>query len=190
MSMLNLHRGLRSASLSVCVLLLMTGCSVFSPSERPAEMVLLQPADGPLPVLLTQRVSLNKWGQQQQFIAIGRFTYQQTKLVALLPTGQQLLYLEFDGEELTQRTAPSVELPGKEILALIQFALWSDEALHNSYRPEQGWALELTDRRRQLLYNDKVLLDVLYAKQQVIIDNQLKGYQVMIETLEQKDLTP
>lgn len=173
---------------SLLVLLLMTGCSVIGTSNLQAEMKLLQPIDGPSPVLLTQRVTLDSWGQQQQFIAIGRFTYAQTQLVALLPTGQQLLSLEFDGQELTQRTAASIELPGNDILALIQFALWPDDALQHSYGAEQGWAVALADDHRQLSYDGKLWLNVEYRGQQVNIDNQLVGYRVIIETLEQKEL--
>lgn len=169
-------------------LLLLAGCSFFGAAERLAEMLLLNPAAGPAPVLLTQRVTLDGWGQQRKFIAIARFNYEQTKLVALLPTGQQLLYLEFDGEQLKQRTVPSIELPGKDILALIQFALWPNDALQNSYRSEQGWALEISDKRRQLMYNDSLVLDVSYDGQQINIENHLAGYRVKIETLEQKDL--
>lgn len=169
-------------------LLQASGCSAIRPVQAPADMVLLNPSRGPAPVLLTQRVTLNGWGQQRQFIAICRFTYEQARLVALLPTGQQLLYLEFDGEQLEQRTMPSIELPGKDILALIQFALWPDEVLHNSYVSEQGWKIVITENQRQLMYRDSVLLDVIYDRQQIRIENHRAGYQVRIETLERKDL--
>lgn len=175
--------------LSLLLLLLQTaGCSSLRPVQAPADMVLLNPSRGPAPVLLTQRVTLDGWGQQRQFIAICRFTYEQARLVALLPTGQQLLYLEFDGEQLEQRTMPSIELPGKDILALIQFALWPAEVLHSSYVSENGWKVAITDNRRQLIYRDSVLLDVIYDRQQISIENHRAGYQVRIETLESKDL--
>jgi len=175
------------ASLAL-LLLLAAGCSVIRPVPEPVDMLLLSPSAGPAPVLLTQRVTLTGWRQQQQFVAICRFNYDQAKLVALLPTGQQLLYLEFDGEQLEQRNAPSIELPGKDILALIQFALWPNEALQNSYAAEQGWKIEITDKRRQLIHSDSVLLDVVYDGQQISIENYRAGYQVRIETLERKDL--
>lgn len=158
------------------------------PAPEPVDMLLLSPSVGPAPVLLTQRVTLTGWGQQQQFVAICRFNYDQAKLVALLPTGQQLLYLEFDGKQLAQRSAPSIELPGKDILALIQFALWPDEVLHNSYVSEQGWKIVITEKQRQLIYRDSVLLDVIYDRQQISIENHRAGYQVRIETLKSKDL--
>ncbi|WP_290702700.1 DUF3261 domain-containing protein [Amphritea sp.] len=172
------------------LLLLLAGCSSLGTVERPAEMLLLKPAQGPVPVLLTQRVTLSSWGQQKQFVAIARFTYGQSKLVALLPTGQQLLYLEFDGEQLVQRAMPSIELPGKDILALIQFALWPRDALQSNYRSEQGWKVDITDRRRELTHNDNPWLDVRYDGQQINIYNYLSKYRVLIETLEQKDLVP
>lgn len=170
------------------VLLLLAGCSGLGTVERPAEMLLLKPSGGPPPVLLTQRVTLRSWGQEKQFIAIGRFTYEQAKLVALLPTGQQLLYLEFDGEKLEQRTVPSIELPGKDILAIIQFALWPSDALQDGYRSEQGWSIDITDRRRQLTHSDELWLDVSYDAPQINIYNHRAKYRVLIETIEQKDL--
>ena len=176
----------------VLLLLLLAGCSSFNTvtAEPPAEMLLLHPAQGPSPVLLTQRVTLSSWGQDKQFVAIGRFTYEESKLVALLPTGQQLLYLEFDGEQLVQRAMPSIELPGKDILALIQFALWPRDALQSNYRSEQGWTIDITDRRRELTHNDNPWVDVSYDGQQINIYNYLAKYRVLIETLEQKDLVP
>lgn len=172
------------------LLLLLAGCSGLGTVERPAEMLLLKPAEGPAPVLLTQRVTLRSWGQEKQFIAIGRFTYEQTKLVALLPTGQQLLYLEFDGEKLEQRMVPSIELPGKDILAIIQFSLWPSDAVQNSYPGEQGWSIDITDRRRELTHNDELWLDVSYDEHQINIYNYRAKYRVLIETIEQKDLLP
>ena len=171
-------------------LFLLAGCSSFGTVERSPEMLLLKPVHGPAPVLLTQRVTLSSWGQQKQFVAIARFTYEESKLVALLPTGQQLLYLEFDGEQLEQRAMPSIELPGKDILALIQFALWPGDTLQRNYRSDQGWKIDITDDRRELTHNDNLWVDVSYHEQQINIYNYLAKYRVLIETLEQKDLEP
>ncbi len=191
MSQLSLQWQLIRRCAGALLLLMLAGCSSFRTAQPPpVEMLLLQPAQGPQPVLLTQRITLNGWGQQQQLVAIGRFTYAQTQLVALLPTGQQLLYLAFDGEQLEQRSLPSIELPGKDILAQIQFALWPDSALLESYRSGDSWAVVMTGGRRQLFHDGTVLLDVSYRGQQINIENHLAGYRVSIETLEQKDLLP
>lgn len=165
-----------------------SGCSIgYQPDSTAVSLQLLRPAQGPAPVLLKQTVTLDAWGKQQQFMAISRLSYERSRMVALLPTGQQLMYLEYDGEQLIQQVLSSIELPAEDILAMVQFVLWPETALSGHYRPEQGWQLELSDKQRKLIHNDMLLLDVMYQGQQISIENHLEGYRVMIKTIEQKD---
>jgi hypothetical protein len=151
---------------------------------------LLDPRLGPAPVLLKQSVTLEVRGRQQQFIALSRLTAERSRVAALLPTGQQLLYLDYDGRQLTQEAISSIELPGEDILALMQFVLWPGPALLNSYQAESGWRAEVSQQQRRLIYKDRLLLDVSYGEWQVSVDNRLHGYRLTIRTIEQREIEP
>ena len=169
--------------------LLLSGCAAFSSAVIDSEQLhLLPPAQGPKPVLLKQKVTMTVKGQEQQFIAVSRLSHKDARLIALLPTGQQLLYLEFDGVQFQQHSAPSIELPGKAILATIQFTLWPENTLRAYYPHNQGWRTEIKSDRRQLWHNGSLLLDVHYEAERIRVENYLDAYQATIQTLEERDL--
>ncbi len=179
----------------------LTGCSSMglsssdrlakpSPEESPASarLTLLPPAEGPDAVLLTQKVTLEAWGQQRQFLVVTRLLPGQTQLVALLPTGQQLLSLVYDGDVLSQQTLPSVDIPGEEILAILQFALWPQVSVRAHYPSSAGWQVVASDERRALLTPAGVRLDVSYLSDGLKVNNYQSDYRVWIQTLERKVL--
>ena len=83
---------------------LLAGCAS-QPSTRPQSpsLNLLPPAEGVESVLLKQKVTMLAAQGQQQFLAVARFDRQNLKLVVLLPSGQRLLTLDYDGEKLRQQ---------------------------------------------------------------------------------------
>ena len=105
-------------ALTLLAALLLAGCSA-SQMATPAvvELVLLPPSEGPAPVLLKQKITLLAGQRQQQFLAVARFEHDRLELVVLLPGGQRLLTLGYDGEELLQESLASIDLKGRDILA-------------------------------------------------------------------------
>lgn len=175
--------------LVIGVFCLLAGCALVRPdADATATLALLPPAEGPAPVLLKQRVDMQTHGEQLAFLVVSRFERQQVRMVALLPTGQPLTTLEYDGKQLQQRDAMPVNLPGESILATIQFALWPERSLRRHYRPEQGWALSTETGRRQLWHHGVLLLDIVYDADITRVYNHAQEYQVRIETLEAMDL--
>lgn len=170
---------------AVCLL---AGCSLFRPEPVVAEkLVLLPPAEGPAPVLLKQTVAMQARGESMQFLVISRFDRQQAKLVALMATGQQLMALAYDGRQLKQTLNVPVELPGEEILAMIQFALWPDAALNQHYPSDKGWAVGIEANRRQLWHHGALQLDIVYDGETTRVRNYPGQYQVTIQTLEKRN---
>ena len=171
------------------LLLLLGGCSSrqVTPPE-PRELVLLPPAEIASEVLLKQKIGFEARGQQQQFLVVARFLRQRLGLVLLLPAGQALLTLDYDGLALSQNNRSTVDLPGREILASMQFALWPEDSLRRHYPPEAGWQVDLKQDERLLLTRSGAVLKISRNDGILIVDNHLHDYRVIIQTLEKNDL--
>lgn len=169
------------------MVMLLGSCSVFNTTTTgPRELLLLAPDAGPPAVLLKQKVTMEAQGEQHQFLAIIRLEPSQSKLRALLPTGQTILSLDYDGESLKQNNYSPVDLPGEEILAMMQFSLWPIMAVRQSYSPQNGWYVEEFAKRRQLSTADGVMLTVDYvADNEIIIEHYPHRYKVTIILLEE-----
>jgi hypothetical protein len=174
---------------ALVVLLFLSGCSAqrFSASE-PKVLKLLPPAEGSVSVLLKQKVTFQVGERQQQFLSVARFDQQRLKLVVLLPTGQVLLSLDYDGEKLVQEILTPVDLPGREIMAIIQFAMWPEHSIKTHYSEKDGWQVETSPGKRILLTESGMVLKVTYQLDELSVDNYLKGYRIIVHTLERTEL--
>ncbi len=168
--------------------LLLSSCSLISTkASAPSELILLPPAQGPEPVLLKHNIVMQSQGMEQQFIVVIRLDYQQVKLKALLPTGQVILAIKYDGNEFDHENFSPIEVPSKEILAMMQFSLWPLSTLHDYYRPEIGWTVTDTNMERTLTTMDgKVLTTQFLDDNNVIVEHHLHDYRVIISPLGHK----
>lgn len=171
------------------IVLVLFGCSTFqSPRPQTVQLKLLPPAEGPEETLLKQKVTMQSAGLEQQFVAVLRLQHDRLKLAALLPTGQQLFFLEYDGEVLIQKNTSSVDVPDRDILAIMQFALWPSSSVQQHYRREDDWVVGITAEQRTLLTSSGELLEVTYQGGSVVIVNHLHGYRLTVQPLENKNL--
>ncbi len=108
--------------------------------------------------------------------------------MALLPTGQQLFFLEYDGEKLIQKNFSSIEIPSEDILAIMQFVLWPSRSIKHHYATEDGWIVETSAEQRTLLSNSALLIKVSYQRETVIIENHHHDYQLRVQPLENMGL--
>jgi hypothetical protein len=174
---------------ALVALLFLYNCSAQqynSPAAK--DLKLLPPAEVSAAVLLKQKLSLQFGGKQQQFLVVARFEPQRLKLVVLSPIGQQLLMLDYDGEALVEESFSSIDLPGREILAIIQLALWPAQSVRNNYPEKEGWLLEIGDERRVLQGAGRMYLKVSYEEEKLIIENYIHDYQVIVHLLETTEL--
>ncbi|SIQ31442.1 Protein of unknown function [Marinobacterium stanieri] len=168
---------------------LLAGCSLFrtEPVAVPA-LPLLAPFFGPDATLLKQRVVINARGEAVSFMLVSRFESQRTRLAALLATGQPIMLLEYDGEQLEQQVKIPVQLPVEDILAMIQFAEWPEAALRQHYGRGAGWSLSLEAKRRQLWHHGALILDLTFSGEHIQVTHYPDSYDVSITTIERKDL--
>lgn len=181
-----------SRRLAVFALLLFVwlgGCSSRQlETTPPPQLVLLPPAEIASEILLKQKITFEAGGRQQQFLVVARFQRPRLKLVLLLPSGQPLLTLDYDGRKLLQNNQSTVELPGREILASMQFSLWPLQSVQRHYPTEDGWQIKAADRNRTLLTASGVVLKISHKSENLVVDNRLHDYRVIIQTLEKREL--
>jgi hypothetical protein len=174
---------------ALVAMLTLTACSTNRlTAPEPVTLNLLPPVEVPAAVLLKQKITLQADTGQRQFLAVARFGLQRLKLVVLLPTGQQLLSLVYDGEKLVQEDYGPIELPGREILAIIQFAMWPEDSIKTHYPEKDGWLVETSADQRILLTASGAVLKISYQPGELSVDNYLHGYRVIVNTLERTEL--
>ena len=169
--------------------LILAGCSVFSTVEKPIDgLILLPPIQGAETQVLKQKVTLKKHAQTKQFLAVTRFSAQETKFVALLPTGHVFLYLLQDKNGFEEKNESGIALPSKDILAMIQFTFWPESAIKLAYPESQGWQIEITPNTRNLYYKQTLLLEIKIEGENVSITHHGDHYNVDIHTFDQEVL--
>jgi len=178
---------LKIASLPVLMFLFDCSAQQFS-APRPVGLKLLPPDEVSVAVLLKQKVTLQTGERQQQFLVVARFQQHRLELVVLSPTGQKLLTLDYDGENLVQDTLSSIDLRGKEILAIIQFALWPEHSINIHYPKKDGWVVEIAPEKRILFTASGMLLKISYQADELIVDNHIQDYRVIVHTLERTEI--
>lgn len=174
---------------SLYSLITLSGCSLFRTVERPIDgLVLLPPIQGTATQVLKQKVTIEKYTQTKQFIAVTRFSPQETKLVALLPTGQTFLYLLYDQNGFEEKNDAGIELPSKDILAMIQFTYWPESEIKLGYPESQSWHIEIKPHQRHLYYKNALLLEIKIEDDNVTITHHGDRYTTDIHTFDQEVL--
>ena len=168
----------------------LVGCfSLPVPSASIGSFRLLPPTLGPEASLLKQVVTMKFDQEQREFIAITRMDKMRIQVEALLPTGQSVFSLDYNGHKLIQKQVSDFKVPGEEILKIMQFTLWPEDTIKQYYRLEDGWTLEFSANKRSLKNNDQQL-DVLYDNDKMVIDKKFsqkpRHYRVIIHTFEQQ----
>jgi len=175
-------------SLGFCLFVISACSSANLSMPIPDRLVLLPPSGGPSPVLLKQKVTFDKAGRQQQFLVVSRINSQQVDLVILLATGQKVLSVSYNGVSFSQQQHLSANIPGEEILALVQFVLWPEFIIRQHYRQEDGWILAFEEGRRSILTRVGVWVTVEHRAGSIIVENYSQNYRVVIELIDSLDL--
>ena len=163
-------------------------CALFTPRQAEIELQLLPPADLEQEVLLKQKLTFVSDGREQRFLAVVRLERERVRMLVLTAAGRQLLALDYDGETLSQDNRSQQPIPGREMLASLQFSLWPSSSIRQRYRPENGWLVEIGDTQRSLLTSSGAVLIIRRNPEATILDNLVSRYRVRIETLERTDL--
>ena len=169
---------------------IISGCSWSSVNDvEPHKLLLLPPSEGPNAVLLKQKLTMTSVGGNHQVIVLTRLEKNQLKFRALLPTGQIVLSIDYDGKALVQHDYSSFSLPSEEILATLQFSLWPIDSIKKHYHLRDGWQLVVGEKQRELKTKTRHIMTITYpSAEKILVVNKLSNYQINIELIEQKKL--
>ncbi|MEP4888970.1 MAG: DUF3261 domain-containing protein [Aliiglaciecola sp.] len=174
----------------ICLCLCLGACSLLnSGANRAFPLLLLPPVNGPESAIYKQRLELESETNFSKLLVVLKIDKSEIKLRGLLPTGQSVYALDYDGQNLNHQSFGGNELPAQDILSMLQFALWPESAIRQYYQQDEGWLLEIKPKYRLLSLNGSIKLRVDYlADQQLMLENYAHQYKVKIETLEYKRL--
>ena len=174
-----------SLILAVCV----SGCSVFPAKSQSIELPLLTFDHHPQSQLIKQSVTVQNNDLALTFLVLSRIRTDSLKTVAILPTGQQLYSLEYDGRELQTDVSELMKVKPSEIIAMQQFVLWPLESIEQEFRKKSDdWAVKEALPVRELFYADHLVLTATYSTYGVEIRHHLKNYTMLINSLESQPL--
>lgn len=149
-----------------------------------SDLLLLPPESAPEPALLKQKVTMIHQQKSQTFMVVSRFTAHNVHVVVLMPTGQRMLDMHYDGSKFEVENLTEQPLPAREILSVMQFALWSEAEVKRAYQSEQGWQTKMTDSQRLLMKNQLPVVQVQLQPNHIEIAHIPHKYRVIIEPLE------
>lgn len=171
--------------LSGFVLGFLTACStLFTPQFSGEQLKLLSPEAGPEAALLKQKMTIHSLKTDQSLISLTRLDPEQTQVMVLVPAGQPLLTMRYDGELLTVENKTEVDFPAHEIMAMLQFSLWPEAAISNAYPQNAGWQFQSGPGQRVLMRHGKVWLTVNYEHDKTLLQNAQRGVTLSITMLE------
>ncbi len=169
------------------MVLLLSACSLFSKvDDSNRALMLLPPAEGPAPSVVKQVITLRARGDETSFLVVTKLELEKLGLVALLPTGQTLLTLDYDGLNLEQKVFTEINLPSEEMLAIMQFALWPELSVKQHYSRDAGWAVTIEPELRTLSSAIGKVLTIRYKEDTVLIQHHSYQYEVLVKTIEKK----
>lgn len=177
---------MRVANLLIfCFIFFLSGCSLFSKlNSIEQELMLLPPVQGPQASILKQVVTVKDNEEESSFIVVTKLESDKLKLVALLPTGQTLLTLDYDGLNFEQQLFSEISLPSKEMLAIMQFALWPELSVRQHYKRDASWVVTIDSEQRTLSTVTEKVLTLQYQQNTVLIEHHLHQYEVLVRTIE------
>ena len=165
------------------------GCSILNiEQEKNKALILLPIQQGPANYVYKHKITIEGRGQQRDFIAISRLNTESLKVAVLLANGQKIMSLQYDGEEFKQNLFSEIEVPAKDIMAIMQFSLWPKQTVVEYYPAAQGWITTFSDHKRTLSGYHKLVLEVDYSAKKLSVRNARHDYRVYIRNLDQTDL--
>lgn len=169
---------------------LLNGCASFTSliNSPTAKLKLLPVENFSASVLLKQDITLIRQEDEFRFLSVIRVEHDRLALVAVSPIGMPLFSLEYVDGEVFQTSPPGFNVPGEEILAVLQFSLWPQESIKKLYSEAKGWSWTFSEQKRTLIKATEAVLQVDYNTAGLTAHDYLNEYTVMVKTLEKRDL--
>jgi len=117
-------------------------------------------------------------------------TFDRVTVVGLLPAGNRVFSVRYDGTKVEQERTPQVpaQLQPQQLLADLQLAFWPVESLHDAFRGGP-WKLSQPDSRtRRLLRDGRLVAEVHYGdtdpwQGRAWLVNLERGYALIVDSV-------
>jgi len=165
----------------VSALLLLNACTSLNTLPEPEGLLLLPPVAEPGSQAQKQIISLDLHGKKVQFITVSQFTDQESRLMALWPSGQPVMDIRYDGSGFSEHIYGQLPVSGQDVMSVVQFSLWPEDIVKNFYHADSGWRVYLSDSERWLKYHDRFWLKVDINGDLYQVTHYKNNYRVEIE---------
>lgn len=195
--------GMTLRTVTLGLLLGLSGCQILTLASGPDSPPLVPPQQDRATLQLSQRLMIRMPdGQTRRMLAVTTLASDRLQLNGLSSTGQRLLEVRWDGDELATWQAPGMEksVPARWLLAQIQLAYLPATVLHRHYR--DNWSLQTDTGKRHLLLEGESHItvtcrapfsdgnDCLLPGTSVLIDHHRSGIFVRVDTLKVVEKSP
>lgn len=162
----------------------LSACGLLSKSLMPDNTLLLMaPELGPEQGVLQQKVTLVREGKSQTFVVVTEISKQSMRVAVLMPTGQRVLTMKYDGQTFESTNYTDIVIPAQEVFSLMQFAIWPVKALDVYYSEQSGWQTSFLPQQRLLFKHQQAILKMQLKPNQTQVHHLLHQYQVIIQPL-------
>lgn len=163
----------------IILILLSSGliaCSTLMKAQKLPEFPLFNPATLGQDIQLTQVVTSQVNDLPQVMLAAWSIENGKMSLVGLTVTGQEILRLQYDGNELTEEYSPLLKTPinGQIVISQIQFAYWPLDKIKQQLSGS-SWKLIQDDEQRIITYKDH-LVTTIKAHNSAVTPAQFSQY--------------
>jgi len=170
------------------VLLTLTGCQVTHNYQR-LHLPLMSPADWSQNLQVTQIVTISSHKKRLKAMTALLLTPDKITMAILSTIGQRLVAVEYDGTNLDITYGETIEpLPVRQILSLIQLALWPKQILRMAYQNELE--LVVTRELRQVFFEESLAVEVTLSDWQldwpnvIHITNHMSAMEIDVITVD------
>lgn len=126
---------------------------------------------------------------KKTFLAAWAVDDQTMRLVGLSPTGQRLMTLSYDGEQLTEDYSNLLEdpIPGQTVMSYVQLAHWPQASIEMGLQ-SSSWSVDFLSDRRVLNYRGHHVADIFLSTEankpkKIMIVNYKMPLLLEVETL-------
>lgn len=136
-------------------------CSTFSKPLVLPEFPLFDPADLGQEIQLTQLVTSQVNDLPQVMIAAWSVENGSMNLVGLTVTGQEILRLQYDGENLIEEYSPLLNVPinGRIVISQIQLSYWPLDSIQRQLA-DSSWKLLQDENQRIITFKDRSITTI------------------------------
>lgn len=142
------------------LLLLLSACSGTTPqcAALPGGQYCLQPSTTASAVSVQQKVVARFGKQRETLIADIEADADGMQFVAITPFGQKVLHVSYDNQASRAILLPTKRLDAAQLLALLQIALWPEDAVRQGLAAELQ--LQTTPTTREVLVDGQLMLRI------------------------------